>query len=164
MSAAARGRLLALGVLWGALLAAVPAFAMADPYEPTGFLVAGLVVAALSGCAGTLAAARRALRTDVPKNGRREILAGLGTGLFQGLVGGGVAAFLIWLLMSVTLSGFSLDNPVEPSALMRPRVFLGSFFVSISVFVYALAGGLLLGPVFGTLINHTARAGAKGGA
>ena len=42
---------------------------------------------------------------------------------------------------------------------MSPRVFLGSFFVALSTFAYALVGGVLLGPIFGTLVNRTVRAG-----
>ncbi len=38
---------------------------------------------------------------------------------------------------------------------------MGSFFVALSSFLYAFAGGLLLGPVFGTLVNRTIRAGGK---
>jgi hypothetical protein len=86
-------------------------------------------------------------------------VAGLGTGFLQGLVGGAFAALLIWALMALTLSGFSLQNPVELSTLMRPRVFLGSFFVALSVFLYAVAAGLLLGPAFGRLVDRAVREG-----
>jgi hypothetical protein len=135
MMTTVRNRLLTLGVLWGVLLAAVPTLVITRPYR-------------LSGCVGTLAAGHRAAR-------RKEsggVLAGLGTGLFQGLLGGAFAALLIWALMALTLAGFSLQNPVELATLMSPRIFLGSFFVALSVFV--VAGGLLLGPAFGTLINR----------
>jgi hypothetical protein len=153
MMATVRNRLLALGALWGVLLAAVPALVMTRPYRLSGFLVAALLCAVLSGCVGALAAGRWASR-------RKEsggLVAGFGTGFFQGLVGGAFAAFLIWTLMALTLSGFSLENPVEPSRLMSPRIFLGSFFVALSVFVYVVAGGLLLGPAFGTLVNRAVR-------
>ena len=156
MTASVRNRLLALGTLWGLLLAAVPALLMTSPYQLTGFLVAGLACAALSGCVGTLAAGRWAAKKGA---GRSGFLAGVGTGAFQGLVGGSVAALLIWALMAVTISGFTLRNPVEISVLMSPRVFTGSFFVALSAFVYALVGGLLLGPIFGTLVNRVIRAG-----
>jgi len=159
MTAPVRNRLLALGLLWGLLLAALPALVMTDPYRLTGFLVAGLVCAALSGCIGTLVAGRRVTKGA----GRSGFLAGVGTGAFQGLVGGGVAALLIWTLMAVTISGFTLRNPVELSVLMSPRVFTGSFFVALSAFVYAFLGGLLLGPVFGTLVNRAVRAGKDAG-
>ena len=156
MTSTVRNRLLALGVLWGLLLAAVPALLMTDPYQLTGFLVAGLACAALSGSLGTLVAGRRAVK----KGGERSsLLVGVLTGVLQGLAGGIVAALLIWALMAITLSGFTLRNPVELSVLMSPRVFLGSFFVALSTFAYALVGGVLLGPIFGTLINRTVRAG-----
>jgi len=156
MTSTVRNRLLALGVLWGLLLAAVPALYMTSPYRLTGFLVAGLACAALSGCVGTLVAGRRAAKKG---GGRPGLLAGVGIGALQGLVGGIVVALLIWALMAVTISGFTLRNPVELSVLMSPRVFLASFFVALSAFAYALVGGLLLGPIFGTLVNRIVRAG-----
>lgn len=159
MTSAIRNQLLGLGVVWGILLAIPPAFVMTDPYELSGILVAGVLCAIVSGATGTLAAGRRAARG---KASRRTILAGLGTGLYQGLVGGGMAALLFWMIMAVTLSGFALDNPVELSTLMRPQVFLGSFFVALSVFLYVVVAGVLLGPAFGTFVNRAARAGAKG--
>jgi hypothetical protein len=155
MTTTVRNRLLALGALWGVVLASVPALLMMTrPVRLSGFLVAALACAALSGCVGTLAAGRRAI---LKRNA--GILAGLATGLLQGLVGGAFAAALIWALMAITLSGFTLENPVELSTLMSPRIFLGSFFVALSVFLYALAGGLLLGPAFGTLVNRAVREG-----
>ncbi len=161
MSPAVRNRLLGLGTLWGLSLAAVPAFVMADPLRPNGFLVAAVLCALVSGAVGTLAAGRRVARAK--KGGRGAVAAGLGTGLLQGLVGGGVAALLFWGIMAFTISGFALGGTVDLSSLMRPQVFLGSFFVALSVFLYALAGGLLLGPVFGTFVNRVVSGGAKGG-
>jgi hypothetical protein len=155
MTTTVRNRLLLLGSAWGVLLATVPALVMTRPYRLTGFLVAALVCAALSGCVGTLVAGRRAALRE----GGGGLLAGLGTGFLQGLVGGTFAALLIWALMALTLSGFTLENPVELSTLMRPRVFLGSFFVALWVFLYAVAGGTLLGPAFGRLVDRTVREG-----
>src|SRR3712207_2043250 len=131
MASTVRNRLLALGALWGLLLAAVPALLMTDPYQLTGLLVAGLVCAALSGCVGTLVAGRRAAKKG---GGRPGLLAGVGIGALQGLVGGIVAALMIWALMAVSISGFTLRNPVELSVLMSPTVFIGSFFVALSAF------------------------------
>ena len=162
MSATVRNKLLALGALWGVLLAAVPALVMTRPYRLSGFLVAALACAVVSGCLGTLAAGKRA----AVRRAGGSILAALGTGLFQGLVGGAFASALVWALMALTLSGFTLENPVDLALFTSPRVFLGSFFVALSVFVYAVAGGLLLGPLFGTLVNRVASAKApaeKGG-
>ena len=163
MTASVRNWLLALGFLWGILLAAVPTLVMTDPYRLSGLLVMSLVCAALSGCVGTLAAGRRAtlLAARSGGAGRSSLLAGVGTGASQGLVGGGVAALIFWGIMAVSISGFTLQNPVELSVLMEPDVFLGSFFVALSVFLYVLVGGLLLGPVFGTLVNRTVRARGK---
>jgi hypothetical protein len=156
MTATVRNRLILLGSAWGVLLAAVPALVMAHPYRLTGFLVAALLCAVMSGSVGTLVAGRRAALRGEASCGP---LAGLGTGFLQGLVGGAFAALLIWALMALTLSGFSLQNPVELSTLMRPRVFLGSFFVALSVFLYAVAAGLLLGPAFGRLVDRAVKGG-----
>jgi hypothetical protein len=159
-------RLLALGVIWGLLLATVPALVMRESYQLTGLLVAVLLCAALSGCIGTLAAGRRAARNAARSKDpdRPGVLSGVRLGALQGLVGGGVAALLFWVLMVLITSAFSLQNPVDVSTLMRSRVFLGSFFVALSVFLYAFVGGLLLGPLFGPLINRTVKdAGSNGG-
>jgi hypothetical protein len=154
-----RNRLLGLGVLWGLVLAAGPVLVMSGPYRLTGFLLAALICAALSGCIGTLAAGRRAARSARPEGARRSwVLAGVGTGALQGLVGGSIAALLFWVLIAVTASGFTLLDPVELSALTSPRVFMGSFFVALSTLLYAFVGGLLLGPIFGTLVNRAVRA------
>ena len=154
MTATVRNRLILLGSVWGVLLAAVPALVMTRPYRLTGFLVAAFLCAALSGCVGTLVVGRRAaLRGE----GSGGLVAGLGTGFLQGLVGGAFAALLIWALMALTLSGFTLENPVDLSVLMSPRVFLGSFFVALSVFLYAVAGGTLLGPAFERLVHRAMR-------
>lgn len=157
MTTRSRNRLLLLGALWGLLLAVVPALVMTDPYELTGFLVAGLVCAVVSGCAGTLVAGRRAVRSGV----RSGVLGGAGIGLVQGLAGGLVAALLLWAMMALTISGFTLRDPVELSVLMSPRVFLGSFFVALFTFLYAVVGGLVLGPLFGKLIDRVVGPGKR---
>lgn len=155
MEKSVRNRLISLGVLWGILLAALPAFVMGS--SSVGFLIAAFLCAAASGALGTLFVGHRAVVARRRGSERSGVLAALGAGLVQGVVGGGLAAILIWALMAATISGFPLENPTDPSALMRPRVFIGSFFVALSVFLYALAGGLLIGPVFGTLVNRTVR-------
>lgn len=162
MTTRVRNRLLLLGVVWGLMLAAVPALVMTNPYRLTSFLAVSLLCAALSGAVGTLAAGRWAARNiGRSKSGGSSSLVLVGAGAFQGLVGGGFAALMFWILMAVTISGFTLHGPVELSVLTSPRVFTGSFFVALSAFVYAFVGGLLLGPVFGTLINRAVRSGGK---
>lgn len=152
MAKTVRNRLIWLGALWGVLLAAAPAFVMGNPFRPDAFFLSAILCAVVSGAAGALAAGYRATIARREGDKGNDVLAVLGAGLVQGLVGGGVAAVAMWALMAATISGFPLDNPTDPSALMRPRVFIGSFFVALSVFLYALAGGLLLAPAFGTLI------------
>lgn len=160
--AATRYRLLALGAIWGLLLTAVPVLVMVDPLRLTGFLVAALACAVLSGATGTLVAGRRAARRASVRKAGSKLLASVGIGASQGLIGGAVAALLIWALMAVTISGFSLRGPLDPSILTSPRVFLGSFFVALSVFVYALVGGLALCPLFGPLVERAVRGKARG--
>jgi len=149
MQASVPNRLLGLGILWGLLLAVLPFLVMVEG-EITAFHGAAVLWAAVSGALGTFAAGRR----TASGGKRRPAVAVLGTGLFQGLFGGLLGALGIWVLTSLALLGFSLG---DLSALMRPTVFLGSFFVALSVFAYALAGGILLSPVFGTLINRLVR-------
>lgn len=164
MTSSVRNRLLALGVLWGLTLAIVPTLVMTSPYRLTGLLVAALICAGLSGCVGTLAAGRRALKSSRPEDNRRSgVLAGVRTGASQGLAGGGVAALLFWVLIAVTASGFTLLDPIELSVLTSPRVFMGSFFVALSALLYTFLGGLLLGPIFGTLVNRAVGAGKEAG-
>src|SRR5215203_4480209 len=166
MTTQVSSRLLALGALWGLVLAVGPTFIMTEPYRLTGLLVAALLCAALSGAVGTLVAGRRAVLLAARSGSyrRSKVLSGIRVGAVQGFVGGGIAALLFWALMALSTSGFSLQNPVDISTLMRPQVFLGSFFVALSVFLYAFVGGLLLGPLFGTLINRTVKdAGSNGG-
>ncbi|QYJ16162.1 hypothetical protein Rxycam_01993 [Rubrobacter xylanophilus DSM 9941] len=143
--------LLVLGAAWGLLLAAPPAVLMAG--EPDFFVLAALLGAALAGALGTLAAARSL------SGGRRGLRALLGFGARQGLSGGAVAAGLLWGMMAVSIAGVSPAEPGGLSALMRPAVFVGSFFVALSVFVYALLAGLLLGPVLGLLAVRLLRKG-----
>ena len=159
MTSSARNRLLFLGALWGLVLASLPALVMADPSQTGGSLLASLLFAALSGALGTMVAGRRAQTAPGGAFARSPLVSGVKTGAVQGLVGGAVAALLFWALMAVTISGFAPGGPVELSVLMSPRVFLGSFFVALSVFVYALAGGLVLGPVFGPLVRRAVGAG-----
>ncbi len=166
MTTQVSSRLLALGALWGLVLAVGPTFIMTEPYRLTGLLVAALLCAALSGAIGTLVAGRRAVLLAARSGSYRgsKVLSGIRVGAVQGFVGGGIAALLFWALMALSTSGFSLQNPVDISTLMRPQAFLGSFFVALSVFLYAFVGGLLLGPVFGTLVNRIARKNAGDGA
>lgn len=152
-------RLALLGAVWGFILAAVPAAVMSRPFEPTFFLIASVVAAVICGVAATLYAGMRAYARSGRPPGKSGVLSGIATGLFQGLVGGVAGALFIWALMAVSISGVSLSSPGGLSDLMRPSVFIGSFFVALSAFVYALAGGLLLGPVFGTIINRTVQRG-----
>ncbi len=157
MTASVRNRLLILGVLWGLVLAAVPALVMTDPYKLTGFLVVALLCAAVSGAAGTLVAGRRTMRRASGRKGTRgaAALRGIAVGAVQGIVAGALAALLFWTVMALTISGFTLRDPVEIAVLMSPRIFLGSFFVALSAFAYTLVGGLLLGPLFGLLVERT---------
>lgn len=67
-----------------------------------------------------------------------------------------VVALLFWLVVAVTISGFTLQDPVERSVMMSSRISPGSFFVALSAFVYTLVGGLTPGPLFGPLVERAA--------
>lgn len=67
-----------------------------------------------------------------------------------------VVALLFWLAIVLTISGFTLREPVEFPVLMSPRIFLGSFFVALSAFACTLVGGFLLSPLFGPLVERAA--------
>ena len=67
-----------------------------------------------------------------------------------------VVALLLGLVVAVTISGFTLQDPMQRSILMSPMIFPGSFFVALSAFLYTLVGGLLRGPFFGTLVERAA--------
>ncbi len=123
MTASVRNRLLILGVLWGLVLAAVPALVMTDPYKLTGFLVVALLCAAVSGAAGTLVAGRRTMRRASGRKGTRgaAALRGIAVGAVQGIVAGALAALLFWTVMALTISGFTLRDPVEIACPDEPQ-------------------------------------------
>lgn len=154
MAPATRNRLLLLGSLWGLVLAVPAALLMADGLS--GLLVVAVGCALLCGALGTLLAGRRVVGAlSAGRKRRTGVFGGMGTGVMQGLFAGVIAAFLVWVLMSATITGLAPGHLVSPSAFTEPRVLLGSFFVALSAFVYALVGGLLLGPLFGRLIERT---------
>lgn len=167
MDAKVGRRLVILGTAWGLVLATAPALVMAQPASSGGFLVAALICAAVSGgvaalVAGRRVAARRERAVATGGSARGPALLGsVGAGALLGLVGGAVAAVLFWALMTVTLSGLSLDNPVDLSTLMRPQVFLGSFFVALSVFLYVVVAGIVVSPASGALVRWAVGLGEK---
>src|SRR5215210_3994382 len=118
-------RLLALGALWGLVLAALPA---------------ALSCASLSGAIGALVAGHRAVAVTFA---RRGLLAISGVGALQGLVSGTFAALSIWLALATTISGFSAGSPLKIlNLLWRPEIFVES--ATDAVFVYTAAVGILL--------------------
>jgi hypothetical protein len=158
MDGTRRNKLLILGSLWGLLLAIPAVLVMAD--RPSGLAVVSVLFAVVSGAVGTLLAGRRAASRGDGK--QPAIVAALGTGLFQGLFGGVVVAALFWVLMTIIITGFSVGRPVPISTFTEPGVLLGSFFVALSAFAYAVAGGVLLGPLSGALVNRISRTGGIG--
>lgn len=67
-----------------------------------------------------------------------------------------VVALLLGLVVAVTISGFTLQDPIERSVVMNPRIFPGSFFVTLSASLDTLVGGLLRGPFSGPLVERAA--------
>ena len=120
-------RLLALRVLWGLVLAALPA---------------ALSCASLSGAIGALVAEPRAVAISFA---RRGLLAISGVGALQGLVSGTFAALSIWLALATTIFEFSAGSSLKIlSLLWRPEIFVES--ATAAVFVYTVAVDILLSP------------------
>ena len=120
-------RLLALGALWGLVLAALPA---------------ALSCASLSGAIGALVAGSRAAAVPFA---RRGLLAISGVGALQGLVSGTFAALSIWLALATTISEFSAGSSLKIlNLLWRSEIFVES--ATAAVFVYTVAVGILLSP------------------
>src|SRR3712207_7692058 len=114
MTAAVRNRLLLLGSAWGMLLAALPALVMTR--HLSGFLVAALLVAALSGSVGTLVAGRR----PAPRGGGGGGgLFGVGKGVLLGGGGGGGGGVL---LLGGTAPPLPQVLPRGAPSLLRPRL------------------------------------------
>ena len=127
MITSVRNRLLALGALWGLVLAALPA---------------ALSCASLSGAIGALVAGHRAVAVPFA---RRCLLAVSGVGELQGLVYGTFAALSIWLALATTISGFSAGSPLKIlNLLWRLEIFVESAIAAVAVFVYTVAVGMLL--------------------
>lgn len=138
MITSVRNRLLALGALWGLVLAALPA---------------ALSCASLSGAIGALVAGHRAVAVTFA---RRGLLAISGVGALQGLVSGTFAALSIWLALATTISGFSAGSPLKIlNLLWRPEIFVESAIAA--VFVYTVAVGMLLTPVVGAAVYRLLR-------
>jgi hypothetical protein len=56
-----------------------------------------------------------------------------------------------WGVLLAALPALVMARPYRLSG------FLDSFFVALSVFLYAVAGGTLLGPAFGRLVHRAVR-------
>ena len=135
MITSVRNRLLALGALWGLVLAALPA---------------ALSCASLSGAIGALVAGHRAVTVTFA---RRGLLAISGVGALQGLVSGTFAARSIWLALATTISGFSAGSPLKIlNLLWRPKNFVESAIAAVAVFVHTVAVDMLLAPVVGAAV------------
>lgn len=160
MTSSVRNKLALVGAVEGLALALPAVFLMAS--RPSALVLVAVACALVSGAFGAVVAGARVGRGrgDGPGNpgkARTAVVRGLGTGLVQGLFGGMAAAALFWVVMSVVITELSFGRPVSPSVFTQPGVLLGSFFVALSAFAYALAGSLLLGPVFGVLVNRISR-------
>ncbi len=155
MSSSVRNRLIMTGILWGLVLAALPAVLAFDRFALSPFLVAAFACAGLSAAAGAVVAGRCAMRFA---SGSRGLIAVSSIGALQGLVSGVLAAFSIWLALSITISGFSVGSPGEILDLLwRPEIFIESAVAAIAVLVYTVVVGTLLSPVVGVVICRLVR-------
>jgi len=174
MTPSVRNKLALLGAVEGLTLALPAALLMAS--RPSALVLMAVACALVCGAFGALLAGARASRGRGTGSGRARasrgrgtgsgraraaVVSGLGTGLVQGLYCGLAAAALFWVVMTVVITELSLGRPVEPAVFTQPGVLLGSFFVALSAFAYALVGCLLLGPIFGVLVNRISRGEAR---
>lgn len=82
----------------------------------------------------------------------------VGAGASQAFVAATLAAFSIWLMMAINMSGFSEDSPGGLLNIFRePSIWVESLIVAQAVFAYAVVVGLLLSPISGTAIRLLAR-------
>lgn len=148
MNVHTRNSLLIFGSVWGFVLAAIPAITIwENPFVIGPFLAAALISATLSGAIGTLIAGRRAM------NYSHVFPAALWISVLQGLVAGTLAGLLIWLEMTINISGFTAATPAKISNLvLKPHLFLESSIVGIAVFVYTLTAAAAFSPIVGSLI------------
>lgn len=155
MNSNVRNRLILTGILWGLVLAALPAVLAFDRFALSPFLIAAFACAGLSAAAGAVVAGYRAMRFASESRG---LIAVSGIGAVQGLVSGVLAAFSIWLALSITISGFSVGSPGEILDLFRrPEILIESAVAAIAVLVYTVVVGALLSPVVGAVICRLVR-------
>ena len=149
MSKISRNALTLFGALWGLFLALLPAFLAFDGFALSPFLLATLFLSALSGAVGAVVAGRWASR----RVERASLSAASGTGALQGIVTAVLAAPLIWIALTATMTGFSPAAPERILVLLTdPSIFLQSALAAVVVFVYAALAGLLLSPLVGSVI------------
>ena len=157
MVSGVRNRLLALGALWGLLLAIFPAGLAFDRFALSPFLISVFICAGFSGAVSMLFAGLRVAATPAG----RGLFAAVRIGVLQGLISAVLAAVTIWLALTVTISGFSVGSPSEILDLFRrPAIFVEGAIGAIAVLVYTAAVGTLLSPVVGAAIRRIVRSGS----
>lgn len=153
MSFVAKNRgLIVFGVVWGLVLAALPAvFAFDDPFTLSPFLVSAFLCSALAGVAGALLAGRWV-------SGRSGVFAALVAGVLHGVVSSLLASISIWICLAVNISGFSTATPGNVFNLAaNPGIFEMSGIAAQAIFVYSLAVGLFLSPLSGGFVLRMMR-------
>jgi hypothetical protein len=154
MGSGVRNKLLALGALWGLLLAIFPAVLAFDRFALSPFLISALICAGFSGAVSMLFTGLRAAATPA----RRGLFAAVRIGVLQGLISAVLAALTIWLALTITISGFSVESPSEILDLYRqPAIFIEGAIAAIAVLVYTVAVGTLFSPVIGATIQRIVR-------
>lgn len=156
MDASHRNLLLAVGALWGFVMAVIPAeVAFAGPLKLSPFLVSAFLAAALSAAAGTAFAGWFASGKRRGKRGwMRRAFSGTVIGLLQAVVTGALATVSIWIAITVTISGFSVATPENILRLVRtPELFLQGWIVGRAVLIYALVVGVAAAPLTGAFID-----------
>ncbi len=157
-----RNLLIAVGALWGLVNAVIPAeVAFRGPLILSPFLISAFLVAALSAAAGALFAgwtvSKR--RSGHGQEGWvRWLVFGTSTGVLQAVATGVLATLFVWLVITVTMTGFSVVTPGEILKLVRtPEIFLQGWIVGRAVLIYSLVVGLALSPLTGVFIYWLVR-------
>ena len=169
MSSSTRNFLLAAGALWGFVLALVPAVVMfASPLSPT---VPRLRAALRRPKRGHRNLGRRPVdESGAEPSQKRRLVAvaalrrpdrGFAGGRGRGAAVAGVLSTLfIWLVMTVTMTGFSTATPGAIYPLVsQPSIFLQSAIVARAVSIYALLVGGMLAPFTGLAVNWAVQRG-----
>lgn len=154
MVSGVHNRMLALGTLWGLLLAIFPAVLAFGRFVLSSFLISAFICAGFSGAVCMLFAGLGAAATP----GGRGPFAAVRTEVLQGLVSVVLAVITICHTLRVTVSGILAEGPSEILDLFRRLAVSVEGATAVSaVFVYTAATGTLLSQMVGAALRRIVR-------